>query len=153
MFREEKKTRLSAYVLLLSEVEHIAEQLAHLKAEEALPPPKIGGYTGVSTGSKDRMEWAIIRRMEYEEQNIPRLQEAKAEMQRIEEAVDALRDPLERTVLRLRYLDCDAARLTKWHEVAAAIYGDNDEKDLRAVYRLHNRALDNIDLSESITAR
>lgn len=146
MLREEKKTQLSTYALLLSEVENIAEHIARLKAEEELPPPRLGSYTGSSTGRKDRMERAIIRRIEYEEMNLPRLQEAKAKMQRIEAAVYALRDPLERTVLRLRYLDCDTARLTKWHEVAAAIYGDNDEKELRAVHRLHNRALDNIDL-------
>lgn len=153
MLREEKKTQLSAYVLLLSEVEHIVERISRLKAEEALPPPRIGGYTGVSTGNKDRMERAIIRRIEYEEQNLPRIQEAKAKMQRIEDAVYALRDPLERTVLRLRYLDCDCSRLTRWHEVAAAIYGDNNEKDIRAVYRLHNRALDNLAFSDGITAR
>lgn len=153
MLREEKKNLLSVYVLLLSEVEHIVEQLSRLKIEETLPPQRLGDMTVKSSGGKDRLERAILRRIEYEERNMPRLQDAREKMQRIEDAVYALRDPLERTVLRLRYLDCDCSRLTRWHEVAAAIYGDNDEKELRAVYRLHNRALDNLAFSDGITSR
>lgn len=153
MLREEKKNLLSAYVLLLSEVEHIAEQLSRLKIAETLPPQRLGDMTVKSSGGKDRLERAILRRIEYEERNMPRLQDAREKMQRIEDAVYALRDPLERTVLRLRYLDCNCSRLTRWHEVAAAIYGDNDEKDIRAVYRLHNRALDNIDFQETTAGR
>ena len=87
---------------------------------------------------------AVENYLEYEEQMRPLMEKNRAEMLRIEQAVDALPDPLEREVLRLRYLDGDAWRLPKWRDVAMKIYGDDDAKDLVAVHRLHEQALSHL---------
>ena len=65
----------------------------------------------------------------------------------INAAVHALSDPMEREVLRLRYLDGDgdSYRLMRWREVAIRIYGDDDAKDIISAQRLHDKALLEID--------
>lgn len=148
MDNEQKKSRLSEYVLLRIEAENMEERLARLRSEEKIPPMRMGDGSGHTGGNGDRMERAIVRRMEYEERNGPKIKAARAKMQAIEDAIAALRDPLERSVLRLRYLESDDARPTKWHKVAAGIFGDDDEKDIRAVHRLHTSALNNIEFEE-----
>lgn len=87
------------------------------------------------------MERAIIRRMEYEERVMPQIEEAQKEMEEIEAAIDGVPDPMEREVLRLRYIDGENCRLMPWKDVASQLFGDNDERHLLAAYRLHGRAL------------
>jgi hypothetical protein len=149
MDNEQKKSRLSEYVLLRIEAENMEERLARLRSEEKIPPMRMGDGSGHTGGNGDRMERAIIRRVEYEERNGPKIKEAREKMNYIEDAISAVRNPLERTVLRLRYLEADDANLTKWKDVAVGIYGDDDEKDLRAVHRLHASALSHIVFEEN----
>ena len=47
-------------------------------------------------------------------------------MEKIEEAISQIQDPMEREVLRLRYIDGDCWKPMPWGEVALRIYGDND---------------------------
>ena len=82
--------------------------------------------------------------MAYEERALPQIQAAQDEMEAIEAEISALRDPLERTVLRLRYIDGEYCRYMKWKDVATNVYGDNEEKYLTAVHRIHERALQNL---------
>lgn len=149
MDNEQKKSRLSEYVLLRIEAENMEERLARLRSEEKIPPMRMGDGSGHTGGNGDRMERAIIRRVEYEERNGPKIKEAREKMNSIEDAISAVGNPLERTVLRLRYLEADDANLTKWKDVAVGIYGDDDEKDLRAVHRLHTSALSHIVFEEN----
>ena len=148
MDNEQKKSRLSEYVLLRIEAENMEDRLARLRSEEKIPPMRMGDGSGHTGGNGDRMERAIIRRVEYEERNGPKIKEAREKMNYIEDAISAVSNPLERTVLRLRYLEADDANLTKWKDVAVGIYGDDDEKDLRAVHRLHASALNHIEFME-----
>ena len=90
------------------------------------------------------MERAILRRMEYEERVAPQIEAAKREMAAIEAAIDHVEDPLERECLRLRYIDGDGYRMMPWGDVAIMIYGDDDEKSLHAVFRLHGKASQHI---------
>lgn len=145
----QKKARLSEYAMLRAEVESMEDRLSRLKSEETIPPMRMGDGSGHTGGNGDRMERAILRRVEYEERNLPRIKAARIEMQRIEDAVLSLCDPLERLVLRLRYLECETMRLTKWNEVALMIFHDDDEKDIRAVHRLHASALSHIVFEEN----
>ena len=149
MDNEQKKSRLSEYVLLRIEAENMEERLARLRSEEKIPPMRMGDGSGHTGGNGYRMERAIIRRVEYEERNGPKIKEAREKMNYIEDAISAVRNPLERTVLRLRYLEADDSNLTKWKDVAVGIYGDDDEKDLRAVHRLHANALSHIVFEEN----
>lgn len=88
-----------------------------------------------------RLTDAVIRRMEYEERIRPLIEANLREMGEIEAAIGRIQDPMEREVLRLRYLDGACWRPMPWGEVALRIYGDNDDKHLRATYRLYSRAL------------
>lgn len=148
MDTETKKKHLASYVALRTKVENMEDRLARLRSDEELPAMRMGDGSKHTGGSGDRNARATIRRMEWEEKNGPQIREARRKMAVIENAVDALDDPLEQTVLRLRYLDSDNSRLVKWQKVAAGIYGDDDEKDVRAAQRLHDIAVKNINLEE-----
>lgn len=97
-----------------------------------------------TNSSGDRMARAVENCMEYEEQIKPLIASNVAEMQRIEQAVDALDDPLEREVIRLRYMDSSNCRQNLWHDVAVQLYGDDDAKYLHAVMRLHGLAIQHL---------
>ena len=138
------KQRLSQYIYLKMEVEHQEERIARMKREETIPALKLGDGSKHGSGTVDRMERAILRRMEYEERIAPKVEAALTEMRAIEDAVSSVPDPMEREVLRLRYMEGDYLRHPSWKEIARKLFGDNDERYMVAAYRLHARALHNI---------
>lgn len=133
---EQKKTLLASYVTLRTDAENMEERLTRLESEAVMPPQRVGDGSKHTGGSGDRLERATIRLMERKEIDGPQIEAARRKMRAIENAVAALRDPLERSVLRLRYLYSDNSRLVKWAVVALSVYGDDDEKDIQAVKRL-----------------
>lgn len=146
MDRDTKKNILASFVTLRHEVESMEDRLARLKSEAVLPPMRPGGGSQPTQGSGDRNERAYIRWLEYKDQVQPQIDDNRQRMSAIVQAIQALPDPLERSVLVHRYVESDSVRLTKWREISVEMYGDDDEKDLQAVYRLHSEALDHIDL-------
>lgn len=138
------KQRLASYRALRLEVDNQLDRLARLRNEERLPAMRESSGAKSTSGSGDRMERAILRRMEYEERVLPQIEAAKREMAAIEAAIDRLEDPLERECLRLRYIDGDEYRMTAWNDVAISIYGNDGDGSLRTVYRLHGNALKGI---------
>ena len=135
------KQRLASYVSLKLEIENQLDRLARLKNEAEIPAVRQGDGSKHSPGAGDRMERAIIRYMEYEERIRPQIEATKEEMRCIEDAINAVADPLEREVLRLRYIDGEYSRLMPWKEVAINLFGDDDERHILAAYRLHSKAL------------
>lgn len=138
------KQRLKNYVYVRREVENQLERLARMKNEEQIPAIRPGDGSKKNKGGGDRLERAIIRRLEYEEQALPQIEAAQEEMETVRAAIDSLEDPLEREVLRLRYIDGEYCRMMPWREVAVIIYGSDDEKYIQATFRLHGRALKRI---------
>lgn len=138
------KQRLFSYIYLKKEVDHQLERLQRMRSQEILPAQKESDGSAHTAGNSDRMANAVIRRMAYEDRVLPQIQAAQAEMDAIEDEISALRDPLERTVLRLRYIDGEYCRHMKWNDVATSVYGDDEEKHLTAVHRIHGRALENL---------
>lgn len=138
------KQRLASYRALRLEVDNQLDRLAQLRNEEELPAMRESSGAKPSGGDGRRMERAIHRRMEYEKRVLPQIEAAQREMAAIEAAIDHVKDPLERECLRLRYIDGDGYRLRPWGEVAVMIYGDDDEKSLHSVFRLHGKALQHI---------
>lgn len=138
------KQRLASYRALRLEVDNQLDRLAQLRNEEELPAMRESSGAKPSGGDGRRMERAIHRRMEYEKRVLPQIEAAQREMAAIEAAIDHVEDPLERECLRLRYIDGDGYRLRPWGEVAVMIYGDDDEKSLHSVFRLHGKALQHI---------
>lgn len=146
MDRETKKSILESFVTLRHEVESMEERLRRLESEAILPPMRPGSGSQNTGGSGDKNERAYIRYLEYKDRTQPQIDSIRRQMRAIETAIQALPDALERSVLEHRYTETDNIRLLKWRTVAVKMYGDDDEKDMQAVYRLHNEALDHIDL-------
>lgn len=138
------KQRLASYRALRLEVDNQLDRLARLRNEEQLPAMRESSGAKSTGGNGDRMERAILRRMEYEERITPQIEAAKREMAAIEAAIDHVEDPLERECLRLRYISGDGCRMMPWKDVAVAIYGDDDDKYILSIFRIHGRALQSI---------
>lgn len=138
------KSQLLRYLALRAENENRLERLARMRSAAELPPMAEGDGSMHTNSSGDRMARAVENCMEYEEQIRPLIASNTAEMQRIEQAVDALDDPLEREVIRLRYMDSSNCRQNLWHDVAVQLYGDDDAKYLHAVMRLHELAIQHL---------
>lgn len=135
------KERLASYISLQTEIENRLERLVRLKNEAEIPALRQGDGSQHTPGAGDRLERAVIRYMEYEESIKPQIESARAEMRAIERAICQVPDPLEREILRLRYIDGKHCRLMPWREVALRLFGDDDERHILAAYRLHGRAL------------
>lgn len=138
------KERLARYLSLRRENENQLERLARMRNDEKIPAIRESDGSQHTPGGSDRMANAIIRRMEYEERVMPQIEANLQEMEIIEDAINSLPDPMEREVLRLRYIDGSTWRHLPWGEVALRLYGDNDEKYMKATFRLYQRALANI---------
>lgn len=138
------KQRLASYISLKMEVDNQLERLARMRNEEKIPAIRESDGSKHTGGRGDRMERAIIRRMEYEDRILPKIEAAMEEMEAIEEAIYAVADPMEREVLRLRYTEGDYLRHLPWRDVALKLFGDDDEKHMVATYRLHTKALQKI---------
>lgn len=138
------KQRLASYVSLRLENENRMERLARLKNEAEIPAVRQGDGSQHTPGGNGRLERAVIRAMEYEERIQPILEANRREMEAIEHAISALHDPMEREVLRLRYIDGENCRLMPWRDIAVVMYGADDEAQIRAVFRLHGKALQHI---------
>lgn len=138
------KTRLLSYLSLRMENENRLERLARLKNEAEIPAIKAGSGSQHIPGGTGRMERAIIRAMEYEEQIMPLIEENRHEMEAIEAAISALPDPMEREILRLRYIDADGCRPMPWKDVSLRLFGDDEDRHLLTAYRLHSGALASI---------
>lgn len=74
----------------------------------------------------------------------PRIEENRRKMEEIERVVESAADPVERSILRAKYIDVDDCELPTWPTVAIIIYGRDDESKMQAVFRLHGRALQSI---------
>lgn len=141
---DEIKERLRRYPALKMETEKIEARLEVLRSEETIPPLRPGDGSKRTAGSGDRQERAIIRRMEYEDRTAPTIATNKQEIKAIDRAVAAMRDPLEREVITIRYIEADSYKPLKCREVAIAMYGDDKEADILRVSRLHKNALESL---------
>ena len=138
------KQRLATYVSLRLENENRMERLARLKNEAEIPAIRPSDGSQHMPGGNGRLERAIVRAMAYKERIKPLIEANRREMETIESAIAALPDPMEREVLRLRYIDGKNCKLMPWRDIAIVLYGENDEAQIRAVFRLHGKALQHI---------
>lgn len=138
---DEIKKRLSQYSAIRVELDNLEERLERLKSEETLPPMRPGNGSKPTGGTGDRQERAIIRRMEYEERHGPEIEAKRNELSYIEDSINAVADPMERMVLRIRYTESETAKPMPWRDVAIAIYRDDSDAKMLATYRLLDKAL------------
>ena len=141
---DEIKKRLSQYSAIRVELDNLEDRLARLKSEETLPATRPSDGSKSTGGTGDRQERSIIRRLEYEERHMAEIHAKRNELRNIECLINDIPDPMERMVLRIRYTDSETAKPTPWRAVALAIYKDDSDSKMLAIYRLHGRALKNI---------
>lgn len=143
---------LKRYLNLQRQVDNREDTLARLENAQYLPAMPQGDGSKHTPGRSDRMANATLRYMEYKKKVTPKIAAYKAQMKAIEDAVDALEDPLEQEVLTLRYLEGEEGyKPMKWREVALAMYHSDDEADLTRVYRLHGAALLSLKMEDDST--
>ena len=138
---DEIKQRLSNYSAIRVELDILEDRLERLKSEETLPPMRPNSGSKHTGGTGDRQERAVIRRMEYEERHGPEMDAKRAELRYIEKIIGNLPDPMERMVLSIRYTNSETAKPMPWREVAMAIYKDDSDAKMLAIYRLHSKSL------------
>lgn len=136
------KERLARYISLKKENENRLERLARMKSNAEMPAQRDPDGSKHTGSSGERMARAIEAYMEYEDTIRPLVDANRREMAEIEAAVAALPDPLEREVLRLRYMDGEHCRMLSWREVALRVYDDDDKKYVDSAMRVHRVALE-----------
>ena len=139
------KERLKRYLDLEKEVRNQKERIAEMKSQELFPTRPESSGSQHQPGAGDGMERAIIRRMEIED----RMQANLDEMEAIQRAIDALNDPQEREVLRLRYIDGDEfGGLMRWRDVTLKLYRRYTEAKKQATMRIHRIAIKHLEEQE-----
>lgn len=135
------KTRLMSYVYLKMEYNNQIERLIKLENSAQLPAMGESDGSQRSILKTSRVENAVVRLVSQGEKIKQRIDEIYTELMEIEDAIDSLSDPMQKEVLRLRYIDCENCRHTKWNDVAVKIYGCDSDKHKMAVWRIHGHAL------------
>ena len=138
------KKRLSQYSAIRVELDNLQERLERLKSEEIMPPTRPGNGSKPTGGAGDRQERSIIRRMEFEERHGADIDAKRDELRYIEDSIMAVTDPMERMVLRIRYTESENTKPMPWRAVAMAIYKDDSDSKMLAIYRLHGKALNSL---------
>lgn len=127
MTSSEAKKRLEQCLGLRLELHNRLQQLARLQqADRDRPLP---------TGS---------RAEEYVRRISGTVQRNRRELAEVEAAVTALTDPIEREVLRLRYMVSETCRPMPWAQVAGIIIHRDNKAAICCVLRTQDRALQHL---------
>lgn len=86
-------------------VELDKERLARAEHEAMWPTAGESSGSQHQPGKGDRMERAVIRKVELDDEVLPRIRDNERKMKQIRQAINALDDLLEQEVLRLTYID------------------------------------------------
>ena len=132
MTEEQVKSHLEKYLGLSVELKNRLTYLAHLQQLD-----------------HDSIRLQGSRSEEYATQIAPSVQANRREMKAIESAIEALKNPQEREVLRLRYLNSStdpqtgrqSVRHIPWSEIAFSLYGECVPAVQKRAIRLHNKAI------------
>lgn len=144
------KNKLLRYVYLQMEYYNQLDRLARLENDTQIPAMQDSDGSQRSLLKASRMERATVRKLEQEKKINARIDEILDEMNYLEDAVDNLTDPMQKEVLRLRYMDGDRCKHMKWDDVAISIYGSADEKHKMSIYRIHGHALQELEKQEGL---
>lgn len=132
--------QLEKYAALKMEAQNNEERILQAFNETQIPAMKQGDGSQRTAGAGDRQEKTAISYIEIKDRLQPQVDANKAEMRKIEDAVNSLEDGLQREVLRLRYIDTVSWRPVPWRIVAIKIYKSDAEKYLQQVQRIHRKA-------------
>ena len=141
MYSMDAKEFLLEYAALKMEAINHSKRIIKAFNDTQIPATYLYEDSRRALGSKDRKENVTIRYIETKDYLQPQIDANIAKMRQIEDAISNMTDGLEREVLRLRYIDVGGWKPVPWREVAMELYGDDEEKDLKRVQRLHREAL------------
>lgn len=96
---------LENYLGWKMQVNNDRERLARAEHEAMWPTVGEIGGSQHQPGKGDRMERAIIRKVELEEELLQEISDNERKMRQITHAIKALDNPQEQELLRLRYID------------------------------------------------
>ena len=139
------KEYLESYAALKQEALNNEERIEEAENEALIPAMKQGDGSQRTPGNGDRQEKAYIRYIETKDRLQPIIDANRAKMRQIEDDIASLADPMQREVLRLRYIDVDCWKPVKWRFVALTMYHNDDENALRKLQYIHREALASID--------
>ena len=143
---------LKRYLNLKRQVDNLKDDLKVFENATYLPAMPESDGSKHTPGRSDRVANATVRYMEQKQKIMPKILAKETEMQAIEDAIDAVDDPLKQEVLRLRYIKGSAGyRHMKWTDVALAMYHSDDEADEKRVTRLHGEALLSLQMEDDST--
>ena len=129
-----QKTDFTKYRALAREVLQLREQLITLEASLFAPKVQQYKHTPPAQGKVCDMSDAVVRHLELEALYRDRLAAKLEQQMAIERALDSLDDPVERMIMRYRYIEGYS-----WGTIIAELgYLGYSE---RQVYRLHGFAL------------
>lgn len=132
--REQIKRRLHNYTDVRWECKQIADQLTALEATAT--SPRVQALDGMphGTGGGDAMTGIVAELVNLQQKYKDKLHRLNATLAEVENMVDSLDDPVERRLLRCRYID----DLT-WEEVCVEM-----NYSWRQTHRIHGTALDKL---------
>ncbi len=127
------KDELKQYIKLEKELKQLEEMLE--KLENEIHSPKITRLSDMPKGGKPvDIEDKIIKLIELRDIYNDKWDKLIDERKRIEQAIEKLQDPIQRALMRYKYID----GLT-WEEVCVKL-----SYSWRQTHRMHSRALQNM---------
>lgn len=133
--------RLRDYIPLQLEVYDQLDRIARMKSAEQIPPMKESTGASFTAGAGDTLERAILNRLAYQDKIAPVVNAQLDLLDATRAAIDSLPDPMDRMILRLRYIDMKDCKQLGWKEISIRIYGDDEERHVRSAQRLHDKAV------------
>lgn len=99
------KRELQGYRQLDKRIGEMYERIAGLMDRATRATPSLEAERVSGTGSRSRVEQAVVTKADLERQLDSMIDEARAQRKSIQDAIEALADPRERRLLELRYID------------------------------------------------
>ena len=126
------KDYLKEHIDKLAEADQLKDELDSLYI--MLKSPVITGMPGGHSADADKIGNVVAKIQEKEARYLGKLNVILDEEKVIEEAIDKLKDPRERTVMRYRYISG-----LKWEEICVKAHYSR-----KHIHRIHSNALKNI---------
>lgn len=136
--REQIKRKLHSYNATRWECKQIEEQLEQLRA--TIEAPRSQAMDGMPHGSRggDAMAGIVAELVGLQEKYTDKLHRLNAALAEVEDMIDGLEDPVERRLMRCRYIEGKV-----WEEVCVEM-----NYSWRQTHNIHSKALDKLVTAE-----
>lgn len=143
---DDMKRRLYDYRTINRDIENSIERLERLEAKMyCVSATTMSDMPKSPSPSTDKFADLIDRKEKLEATVKNLMRKRDAEREAIERLSDALKNPDERAVINMRYLDCE-----EWDPIMEALYGEKDDFDdeyenyKQKLFRRHRAAISHL---------